>query len=178
MINIIVEDKEKIEDTLNEIKNKVDDFGVIIETKEKYLEDQKVQSMSIVSAFSALMGMGVMLSFIGIINNQIISFMQRKREYAILYSTSMSKKQLKRLITLETALSFGTMSMVALLASYGMGIITEAGFKAISICLPIKYEFKGILMLTVGVYIFMILTSIAPKLKLRKMKVIDEIKYE
>ena len=177
-ICVIVENKEIIEETLGEIKNKVDDFGVVIETKEKYLEDQKVQSMSIVSAFSALMGMGVMLSFIGIINNQIISFMQRKREYAILYSTSMSKKQLKRLITLETALSFGTMSMVALLASYGMGIITEAGFKAISICLPIKYEFKGILMLTVGVYIFMILTSIAPKLKLRKMKVIDEIKYE
>ena len=177
-ICVIVENKEIIEETLSELKNKVDDFGVVIETKEKNLEDQKVQSMSIISAFSALMGMGVALSFIGIINNQIISFMQRKREYAMLYSTSMSKKQLKRLITLETVLSFGTMSFIAVLASYGMGRIMEDGLKAISICLPIKYEIKGIIMLTIAVYIFMILTSIAPKLKLRKMKVIDEIKYE
>ncbi len=177
-ILINVKDKAKIDDTLNELKNKVDDFGVTIETKTAYIDNQKTQVMSLISAFTALMGMGVLLSFIGIINNQIISFMQRKREYAMLYSTSMSKKQLKRLITLETALSFGAMSIFALAVSYGMSFITDAGMKAMTICVPIIYDFKGLLLLTVGVYVVMILTSIAPKFKLRKMKVIDEIKYE
>lgn len=178
MICVNVKNKEKIDDTVNELKNKVDDFGVKIETKKAFVDFQKQQTMSLVSVFSALMGMGVLLSFIGIINNQIISFMQRKREFAMLYSTCMSKKQLKRLITFETALSFGAMSIFALLVSYGMKFITEDGMKAMTICLPIVYDFKGLLLLTLGVYVLMILTSIAPKMKLRKMKIIDEIKYE
>ena len=178
MILINIKDKEKVEDTLNELKNKVDDFGVTIQTKRTYIDTQKSQVMSLISAFSGLMGMGVLLSFIGIINNQLISFMQRKREYAMLYSTSMSKKQLKRLITLETALSFGAMSIFALAVSYCMKFIADAGMKAMTICVPIIYDFKGLLLLTAGVYVLMIFTSIAPKSKLRKMKVIDEIKYE
>ncbi|MBR1654257.1 MAG: FtsX-like permease family protein [Clostridia bacterium] len=178
MILINIKDKGKVEDTLNELKNKVDDFGVTIETKTTYIDTQKSQVMSLISAFSALMGMGVILSFIGIINNQLISFMQRKREFAMLYSTSMSKKQLKRLITLETALSFGAMSIFALVVSYGMRFIADAGMKAMTICVPIIYDFKGLLLITLGVYVLMVFTSIAPKRKLRKMKVIDEIKYE
>ena len=178
MILINVKDKEKVDDTLKELKNKVDDFGVTIETKTTYIETQKTQVMSLISAFSGLMGMGVLLSFIGIVNNQIISFMQRKREFAMLYSTSMSKKQLKRLITLETALSFGAMSIFALAVSYGMRFIADAGMKAMTICVPIIYDFKGLLLITLGVYVLMVFTSIVPKRKLRKMKVIDEIKYE
>lgn len=178
MILVNVNDKGKVDETINELKDKVDDFGVTIESKTAYIDNQKTQVMSLISAFAALMGMGVILSFIGIINNQLISFMQRKREFAMLYSTSMSKKQLKRLITLETALSFGAMSIFALAVSYGMSFITDAGMKAMTICVPIIYDFKGLLLLTAGVYIVMIFTSIAPKLKLRKMKVIDEIKYE
>lgn len=178
MILINVKDKEKVDDTLKELKNKVDDFGVTIETKTTYIDTQKTQVMSLISAFSGLMGMGVLLSFIGIVNNQIISFMQRKREFAMLYSTSMSKKQLKRLITLETALSFGAMSIFALAVSYGMRFIADAGMKAMTICVPIIYDFKGLLLITLGVYVLMVFTSIVPKRKLRKMKVIDEIKYE
>jgi len=178
MICVNLKDKSKTEETLTEVKNKVDDFGVTIETKQTYIDTQKTQVMSLISAFSALMGMGVLLSFIGIVNNQIISFMQRKREFAMLYSTSMSKKQLKRLITLETALSFGAMSIFALAVSYGMRFIADAGMKAMTICIPIIYDFKGLLLITLGVYVLMVLTSIVPKRKLRKMKVIDEIKYE
>lgn len=178
MICVNLKDKGKIDETLNELKNKVDDFGVTIQTKTEYIDLQKAQVGSLISTFSTLMGMGVLLAFIGIINNQIISFMQRKREYAMLYSTSMSKKQLKRLITLETALSFGAMSIFALAVSYGMSFIADAGMKAMTLCVPIIYDFKGLLFLTIGVYVLMILTSIAPKMKLRKMKVIDEIKYE
>lgn len=52
------------------------------------------------------LGLSVVLSVFGLMNNQIIGFIQKKKEYAVLYSTSMSKKQLKIMVLFEVLGTF------------------------------------------------------------------------
>ena len=55
------------------------------------------------------------VSLIGIINNQTVSFLERKREMAVLYSTAMSRSQLNKMIFTEVILSFAISAGVSII---------------------------------------------------------------
>lgn len=160
------------------LKDKVSDFGVTIQTVEDYIDEQKQANMSLLSMIFILIGIGIILSFIGIVNNQIIGYIQRRRELAVLYSTAMSKKQLKRLILIETFLSF----IIAIITATGIGYvlskILEQLLNGMYLSMKLEYNFADISKLVIGVLIIMLLTAISPRRKIKKMNVVDEIKYE
>lgn len=178
MICVNVKDKSKVQDTINEFKNKIKDFGLEFYTQDEYINLQKNYNKTILGVVGILIGMGIALSFIGITNNQIIGFMQRKREYAVLYSTSMSKGQIKKLIILETLISFGVMGICAISLSYLFKIILEQLVNSMYTNVPVILDIKSTILLVFGIYIVMIFTTIIPKRKINKMNVISEIKYE
>ena len=178
MICVNVKAGSDVYKVIDELKNKIKDFGLEIQTQEEYTNAQKDRNNGIMGVIGILIGMGIILSFIGIINNQIIGFMQRKREYAVLYSTSMSKKQIRRMITLETILSFGIMGICAVGLSFLFRVIMEQLVHSMYLSVPIVLDIKATLLLILGIYIVMILTTISPRRRLNKMNVINEIKYE
>ena len=160
------------------LKDKVSDFGVTVQTVEDYIDEQKQANMSLLSMIFILIGIGIILSFIGIVNNQIIGYIQRRRELAVLYSTAMSKKQLKRLILIETFLSFGIAIITATGIGYVLSKILEQLLNGMYLSMKLEYNFADISKLVIGVLIIMLLTTINPRRKIKKMNVVDEIKYE
>ena len=153
------------------LKDKVSDFGVTVQTVEDYIDEQKQANMSLLSMIFILIG-------IGIVNNQIIGYIQRRRELAVLYSTAMSKKQLKRLILIETFLSFGIAIITATGIGYVLSKILEQLLNGMYLSMKLEYNFADISKLVIGVLIIMLLTTINPRRKIKKMNVVDEIKYE
>jgi putative ABC transport system permease protein len=118
------------------------------------------------------------LSFVGIVNNQIIGFVQRRKEIAVLYSTSMSKGQLRKMLFFETFFSNLIASAIAVLASILTTGMLESGMKGMNLYVDIVYNPKLMLMFVGIMFAVLLLTLISPMRKIKKMNVVNEIKYE
>ena len=163
--------KEKIENNIKEI-------AVKISTVDEYLETQEEQVNSIMSLFYIIIGLAVILSFIGIINNQIICFIQRRKELAILNSTCMSKKQLKRMLRVETILS----NVISCLIAVGVGFVAtgiiETFLKTLSMYVDMVFDWNMVFKFIGIVFVLLLCTLRIPGKRMKKMNIVNELKYE
>jgi ABC-type antimicrobial peptide transport system permease subunit len=163
--------KEKIEKNIKET-------GVKISTAEEYLETQKKQVDGIMSIFYIIIGLAVILSFIGIINNQIICFIQRRKELAILNSTCMSKKQLKRMLRIETILSNAISCLIAVGVGFIATDIIETFLETLSMYVEMIFDWNMAFKFIGIVFILLLCTLRIPTKRMKKMNIVSEIKYE
>ncbi|MBA7624040.1 hypothetical protein ES703_31444 [subsurface metagenome] len=123
--------------------------------------------------------MSLIIGFIGVVNNFIISFIERKRSLALFRSCGMSKKQAVTMMLIES-LSGGFIGSTN-------GIIT--GFLILSIVprlldamavppITMYFSVKTILSLIVVGIALTLVATVGPALKSSKLNIIAEIKYE
>ena len=163
--------KEKVEKNLKEI-------GIKISTTDEYLEVQKEQVDGIMSIFYIIIGLAVILSFIGIINNQIICFIQRRKELAILNSTCMSKIQLKRMLRAETVISSAISCLIAVVVGFMTTGILETFLETLSMYVEMIFDWNMAFKFIGIVFILLLCTLIIPSRRMKKMNIVNEIKYE
>ena len=163
--------KEIVEDSIKEV-------GIKMYTTEEYITEQEEQISSITNIVYLVIGISVALSFIGIINNQIIGFINRKKELAILNSTCMNKIQIKKMIALETIIANLISLVIAVLVSAVTVIFVNIFLNNVGFYLNIRFEFDVIIKFVVLVYVILLLTLFVPFRKLKKMNIVEEIKYE
>ena len=163
--------KEKVEKNLKEI-------GIKISTTDEYLEVKKEQVDGIMSIFYIIIGLAVILSFIGIINNQIICFIQRRKELAILNSTCMSKIQLKRMLRAETVLSNAISCLIAVVVGFIATDIVETFLETLSLYVKMIFDWNMAFKFIGIVFILLLFTLIIPSRRMKKMNIVNEIKYE
>ena len=164
--------------TIKTVKDKIKEVNAKIQTVDEYITEQEEQTNSVMSIFYIIIGLAVALSFIGIVNNQIISFIQRKKELAVLNSTCMSKKQIKKMLITETFLA----NAISCLISIGVGLlligIIDSFMQGLALYLDMVFDWKIILEFVGIIFVVLLLTLIIPSKRLRKMNVVNEIKYE
>lgn len=130
---------------------------------------------SILRSYSQLT---MLIGIIGIINNLSVSFMERKRSFAVYRSIGMSSRQLKKMLLLEAmsgGIIGGTIGLLA--AALMLGIMPDV-MKQIMGPMDMTYSlplFAGYF--TVAV-IIMVLASLIPAFKSSKLSIIETIKYE
>ena len=113
-----------------------------------------------------------------LINNQKVSFIQRKKEFATLYSLCMSRSQLKSLILTEFFISYVITAIISIvyvfLLKYLVEFTTEAGGLGISFSVSIIY------MIAILVVILLIILFMSRKIvkEVDKLNIVEEIKYE
>jgi len=168
-------DKEAMKETL---KKEIKEVSIRIQTTEEYISEQESQANSIMSIFYVILGLSVFLSFIGIVNNQIISFIQRRRELAVLNSTCMSKAQLTKMLFTETILANAAASIFVIVTSYASIGFINYFMQGIDMYITVYYDFITVLKFIGIIYILLLFTLIIPINKLRKMNIVNEIKYE
>ena len=163
--------KESIKDTMKEL-------NLTVQTVDEYITVQEESTAAIMSLFYVIIGLAVILSFIGIINNQVISFIQRRKELAVLNSTCMSKGQLKKMLFFETVLANVIAAAVAIVASLLSTDMIDNFMKGMSMYVQVDYNFKTAFIFTGVVIALLVFTLISPLRRLKKMNVVNEIKYE
>jgi ABC-type antimicrobial peptide transport system permease subunit len=104
--------------------------------------------------------------------------MQRRRELAVLNSTCMSKSQLKKMLFAETIIANLVASFFVLIVSYASVIFINYFMQGIDMYIVIKYDLLTVLKFVGIVYVILIFTLIIPIRKLKKMNIVNEIKYE
>lgn len=163
--------KEKINDLLKEL-------NLNIQTVDEYITEQEESTASIMSLFYVIIGLAVILSFIGIINNQVIGFMQRRKEIAVLNSTCMSKKQLKNMMFFETVLANIIAGVIGVITGFFATDMIDSFLKGMSMYVKVEYSFLSAGTFTLIILLVLLFTLNSPIKRLMKMNLVSEIKYE
>lgn len=177
-IHLKCDDNADLEKIKEKVKDDIKEVGIKIQTVEEYISEQEEQTNSILSIFYIILGLAIILSFIGIVNNQIIGFLQRKRELAVLNSTCMSKNQINNMMAFEIILSNLISCSIAVLAGFLATGIVDKFMQGLSLYVDISFDFISTLKFVGIIYIILLLTLIIPSKRLRKMNIVNEIKYE
>ncbi len=166
------------DDIKNMLMKEMAGSGVYIETLQEDLAQQKSSNQSVIDMSAGILGLSVLLAICGLLNNQMIGFIQRKREYAVLYSISMSRSQLKSMIFFEALGTFLAGGIYAVVLSMWMVRLLNIVLMSIGMGYPIGIEADKLLQVLGIVLVLLLVTSISPMRKISKLKVIEEIKYE
>ena len=133
------------------------------------------QLFTILNGFSI---MAMIIGIFGILNNFIISFIERKRSFAVFRSIGMSKRQIIKMIFIE-ALTGGLIGgIVGVFAGILMISIVPYVMRAMDTPIPMHYSFSLFLYALLAGMGITIVASISPALKSSKLNIVEAIKYE
>ncbi|UZW14209.1 FtsX-like permease family protein [Clostridium pasteurianum] len=133
------------------------------------------QMLMIIKIFPVV---SLVIGAFGVLNNFIISFMERKRQLAVLASVGMSKIQTIKMLFIE-AFSVGIIGAVmgifgGLISTYIMPFV----LKSANFPMPVHYEAQIFITCLILGMIITLISSIIPALKSSKLNIIEAIKYE
>lgn len=149
----------------------IDTLGEMIESNQK----DASSTFAVLESFSQI---AMLIGIVGIVNNLVVSFIERKRYLAVFCSVGMSRRQLKKMLVIEAATIgiigtlFGFIACIALLQ------IIPFLLKPIVGEIEMVYTpslFGAAALFTV---LMMIITSVIPAMKSSKLSIIEAIKYE
>lgn len=130
---------------------------------------------SILDIFSIIT---LFIGILGVFNNLIVSFLERKKSFAMFRSIGMSKSQILKMIFLESlsgGIIGGTMGVAT-----GIIMICDMPYVMKAINQPIEIsvsEYYLLIYFMAGIVIT-VLASIVPAMKTSKLNIIESIKYE
>ena len=176
---IMVKTDEYAQIVKENLRNK---FGKRLYYIEAVSEWERMDKAANNQRFAMLNGFSVMALIIGIIgvfNNFIISFLERKRSIAIYRSVGMEKRQALSMFFIESltgGLIGGIMGVVGgflqlYLVPYILIAVGAPGF-------PLHYSLQKTLLYIMGGILITILAAIGPSFKSSKWNIIEAIKYE
>jgi putative ABC transport system permease protein len=137
--------------------------------------DSNAQLLGMMQGFSV---MAMVIGVFGVLNNLLISFIERRRSMAVFRSMGMSKPQMLTMIFIEsfTGGIIGGISGVAggLLAIFDVQYV----LKAIDLPITMHYSVASFLGALVMGVVVMVVATIGPALRTAKLNIIESIKYE
>lgn len=133
------------------------------------------QMLMIIKIFPVV---SLVIGAFGVLNNFIISFMERKRQLAVLASVGMSKVQTIKMLFIE-AFSAGIIGGImgifgGLISTYIMPFV----LKSANFPMPVHYESQIFITCLILGMLITLISSIIPALKSSKLNIIESIKYE
>lgn len=122
--------------------------------------------------------MALVIGIFGVLNNLVISFIERRRTLAMLRSIGMSRKQTVKMIFIE-ALSGGIVGgITGIFAGFFLIWVIPYVLKAINLSVPISYPYGSVSNYIAAGVIITIAASISPALKSSRINIIEAVKYE
>ena len=168
-------DREAI---IDQLKKDYKDKDIYLTTREevsKELHDSMAEMTSLVSGFAMI---AIAVGCVGILNNFVISFIERKRSLAVLRSIGMNKKQIKKMLLIEGAIVGIVGATVGILGgtlSFNIGpLFMTLG----NVDMHMKHYPNLFILYIIGGFIVSVVASISPAKGSSKLNIIEEIKFE
>src|SRR5699024_9828575 len=121
---------------------------------------------------------GLIIGLLGITNNFIVSFIQRKKEYAVLYSVSMSRTQLVKMLIYEMIATFSALLVIGFIGGYTMYIIMVKLLVCVGFVIPITFHYGLFGPLAVAAFGLLGLSTISTNRRVRKLNILGQLRYE
>lgn len=175
---IQVTDENNIKDIRKEVLRNITYQMPEVYSQQEYIEKtenaMKETYKTIIEVVLVIIG----VALIGIINNQTVSFFERKKEMAVLYSTSMSRIQLNKMIFIEVFLSYFISALVSVVFTVMLIKLLKYTMSILGLYMPISFSIVSILILLFIIGVIMLVIYLVMKRKIKKMNIVEELKYE
>lgn len=165
-------------EVVKELQSVLSGKKVIIKTVNAMEQNNYEAYRGIYTMLKVLTVIILALCVIGITNNQIINFIQRKKYFSIQRSIGMSRKQLSWLLIIEAVLSGFIGGIIAVLLGNLLIYIIPNFIKSTGQVMAVSYSVPiSISCMALGI-VLSVITEIVLAVKSFKMSIIDSIKYE
>lgn len=146
-----------------------------IEDMKKRSMDGNKQITDILTGFAVL---SLLIGVIGVFNNLLISFIERKHSLAVLKSIGMSRRQTVKMILVEALTGGLTGGVMGVSTGCLQLLLVPKIMRVTGQYIPIHYNFAYILIfIAVGIAISLTAT-ISPALRSSKLDIVSSLKYE
>lgn len=129
-------------------------------------------------ALNLFIALSIILAGFGIVNNLLVSFLQRQREIAVLYSVCMSRGQLRMLFVIEIAGVFLLSSILAVVLSYFISLLLPGFLWGAGIAFQFAYPWQFISGILGAMLIVFAIITLVPIIKFSRMNVVTQLKYD
>ena len=177
-VGILLNEGVDREAFIEKLKKDYKDRNISITTREEVsanLHDTMAEMTSLVTGFAMI---AIVVGCVGILNNFVISFIERKRSLAVLKSIGMNKKQVKKMLLIEGAIVGIVGAAVGLLGgtlSFNIGpLFMTLG----NVDMHLKHYPNLFLVYIIGGFLVSVIASISPAQSSSKLNIIEEIKFE
>jgi ABC-type lipoprotein release transport system permease subunit len=173
---VCCDDPESVKDTMETYgKNSY----TTVKTTTELDEENKVQGAAVNAIITVVIGIAVGMTAIGVISNLLIGFEGRKKECAVLLSTSMNKSTLSGILFKEVFITSLTASGIGVaLGTFLLTVVAKAFDSSDLFSLDMDIDYKRSLIFFVVLTIVFTGTVLFPIKSLKKMKISEQIKYE
>lgn len=149
-----------------------------IDTIKHMEEENHKANMDMMRQLTAFPFISLLIGSFGVVNNFIISFIERRRSFAILASVGMSKIQNIKVVLIE-ALTVGiTGGLMGVVSGFGTTLIVPSVMRAMEMPLSIHYSMTLFLLCFILGVTISLIASVGPVFKSSKLNIIEAIKYE
>ncbi|MED3804331.1 FtsX-like permease family protein [Lysinibacillus xylanilyticus] len=164
------------------LKSSVDDYLLdtmsTVQMKQEFFAVQKSNNDSLLLIVQTALLFGLVIGALGVINNIVVSYIIRKKEFSILYSTSMSKRQLKKIIIFETVLIASVVVVLAFLFSILMILSLTRLLDSANVMSDLSYPLLKAVFILGGGFVVFLLSIIFPFSIINRMNVFEELRSE
>ncbi|MBE6024233.1 MAG: FtsX-like permease family protein [Cellulosilyticum sp.] len=166
------------EEVVENIKERFKEEAVEVSTVNQMCKENAESNASLMQMISVFGILTLVIGMIGVINNLLISFIERRKGLAVLRSIGMSKRQMLQMIFIE-ALGSGIIGgLGGMLAGYLLLIVLGDVLFALNLPITIEYIPKLFVIYFIGGSLITVLASILPARSTPKMNIVEAIKFE
>ena len=151
-----------------------------VQTKQEITDEAADSNASSGRVFGAVIVTVLAMTCIGMVTNQLIGFEGRRKECAVMLSTSMNRKTLSGLLFREMLITSAISSTLgAAEGSFLLLVIKAAVENSDSLMMPdMNLPIPFVAAIWLGMTVLFVLTVIFPIKNMKKMKLSEQLKYE
>lgn len=172
----------KVNGDVSKIKEKITDiatkFGATCSLRENDMKVNLEESKTILGLISVFAYLSILISAIGVLNNTIIVFLQRKREFAILSSIGMSNGRRAWLLILESLIQVFWACLVTMPYSFVIIGNFRKFMEVFTVSVNLKLDTSALPLYCLVTAAIILISTIPVLTRSKKISVINELKYE
>lgn len=177
-IYLRVDSKENVEKVADELAFVYENEYTNIEITDDFLAYFKDTMYGISFMIQALSMLAILIGFIGIVNNQLLSFVERQRSIAVFKSIGMSKMQTIKMLFVESLIVGFSGGLIGILGAFLFVNIVPMFFEMADYVVPLKMSIRQCALYVLSASLVTIASTVTIAFKSAKFNIIASIKSE
>ena len=166
------------DEQVSQIEDKLLDTNSTVLTFKEFINVQEDMVNSIMFLVNLVVITGLLIGLLGIINNLVIGYISRKKEFSVLYSCAMNKKQLKKVMFSEVILHLTISLLLCLGLSFILVFQLNAVLEYLEVGIQLTYPYNFMLIIFALIIVIEIISTIFMFKIITNLQVMKELRYE
>jgi putative ABC transport system permease protein len=177
MLSINVADGADVDEVHDALDAVVEDLPIVtVQDKEGFADLIKQQVNQLLFMIYGLLALAVIIAVIGIVNTLGLSVIERTREVGLLRAVGLSRRRLRRMITLESIAIAVLGAVLGLVVGLLIGVALRQSLSEDLTVLSLPLG--SLVVFLIIAVVFGVLAAIVPAVRASRMKVLDAIATE